>query len=289
MAMEESGAAAVAELEADCQELRGMLESATRPSVRKELRRVLDMLEAELSRARGASAPATAPAAAPAAAPAPASTTTTAAEAPPATPAPKPTPKPAPSPPEHKPVPVAVKSAGPWTEITTFALDLGGYDKPTVTVDVRLKGVEQLPTENVTCDFTEASLDLKVIGLDGQNYRFLKTNLDKDIVPSDSGVKVKKNHVIVTLQKVKGEYGYDSWTDLCAKGRRKPTQKKDKGANAGDGIMDMMRDIYDEGDDNMKKIIGEAMYKAQRGEKYDPKGADMKMPSLDEKSPLDDI
>merc|ERR1711971_544808 len=90
------------------------------------------------------------------------------------------------APPAHKPVPVAVKSAGPWTEITTFALDLGGYDKPLVTVDIRLKGVESLPAENVTCDFTEASLDLKVIGLDGQNHRFLKTNLDKDIVPHES-------------------------------------------------------------------------------------------------------
>ena len=35
--------------------------------------------------------------------------------------------------------------------------------------------------------------------------------------------------------------------------------------------MGMMKDLYDDGDDNMKKIIGEAMYKAQKGEKYEPK------------------
>merc|ERR1712183_674029 len=112
-----------------------------------------------------------------------------------------------------------------------------------------------------------------------------KTNLDKDIVPADSNVKVKKNHVIITLQKVKGEYGYDSWTDLCAKGRRKPTVAK-KENNAQDSIMDMMKDLYDDGDDSMKKIIGEAMYKARRGEKYDPKEADLKTPSLDQ---MDDM
>ena len=28
------------------------------------------------------------------------------------------------------------------------------------------------------------------------------------------------------LRKVKGEYGYDSWVDLCAKGKRKPTASK---------------------------------------------------------------
>ena len=30
-----------------------------------------------------------------------------------------------------------------------------------------------------------------------------------------------------------------------------------------DSIMSMMKDLYDDGDDNMKKIIGEAMYKAR--------------------------
>merc|ERR1711920_502278 len=135
-------------------------------------------------------------------------------------------------------------------------------------------------------DFTESSLDLKVVGLHGANHRFLKTNLDKDIVPRESNVKVKKNHVIITLQKVKGEYGYDSWTDLCAKGKRRPAKDK-KDSNPQDSIMGMMQDMYDDGDDNMKKIIGEAMYKAKRGEKYDPKTDDLKGSSLDEK--MDDI
>lgn len=36
------------------------------------------------------------------------------------------------------------------------------------------------------------------------------------------------------------------------------------------GIMDMMKDMYDEGDENMKKVIGEAMLKSQRGEKSEP-------------------
>lgn len=33
--------------------------------------------------------------------------------------------------------------------------------------------------------------------------------------------------------------------------------------------MDMMRDMYNEGDDNMKKIIGESMLKSRNGEKMD--------------------
>merc|ERR1719164_295555 len=47
---------------------------------------------------------------------------------------------------EKKPVAIDHRSAGPWTEITTFALDLGSYDKPLITVDMRLKGIEALPS-----------------------------------------------------------------------------------------------------------------------------------------------
>merc|ERR1712007_83400 len=106
----------------------------------------------------------------------------------------------------------------------------------------------------------------------------IKTNLDKDIVPAESSVRVKKNHVLITMQKIKGEYGYDSWTDLCAKGKRKPANSQ-KSENPQDSIMGMMKDLYEDGDDNMKKIIGEAMYKAQKGEKVEP---DMKLPDMSE-------
>ena len=36
------------------------------------------------------------------------------------------------------------------------------------------------------------------------------------------------------------------------------------------GIMDMMKDMYDSGDDNMKKVVGEAMLKANNKDKSDP-------------------
>lgn len=36
------------------------------------------------------------------------------------------------------------------------------------------------------------------------------------------------------------------------------------------GIMDMMKNLYEDGDENMRKIIGESMLKSQRGEKMTP-------------------
>jgi len=258
-----------AELQADLKELQAMLQLSKRPSVQEELQRVYNKLERELKGEQGEQAPAAPSAPAVASTTAPKAEPKLAAEKAKAAPATETAAAKAPPP---APAKVDVRSAGPWTEITTFAQDLGGYDKPLVTVDVRLKGVEDLPKENITCDFTESSFDLKVVGLDGKNHRFLKTNLEKDIAPADSQVKVKKNHVIIQLAKVKGQYGYDSWTDLCAKGgKRRPTPSAGKDSDPQASIMNMMQDLYEDGDDNMKKIIGEAMYKAKRGEKYDPK------------------
>merc|ERR1719162_2086043 len=147
-----------------------MLELSKRPAVRQELERVRLKLEAELAAANG-SAKVTSVSAAPVAEPqavdAPATKAPRldadipvepqAADAPEA----KASVAPVSATPAPKPLPVDVKPVGPWTEITTFALDLGGYDKPHVTVDLRMKGVESLPVENMTCDFTSSSLDLK--------------------------------------------------------------------------------------------------------------------------------
>ena len=97
-----------------------------------------------------------------------------------------------------------------YTPITDFAWDQDGYDSPVVTVYVDLSGVGSVK-DNVSCDFTKSSFDLQVLGLDGKNYRLLKDNLDKDIVPEKSRIIVKKNKVVVKLQKVKGTYSYESW------------------------------------------------------------------------------
>lgn len=74
------------------------------------------------------------------------------------------------------------------------------------------------------------------------------------------------------LAKVKqSDYGgYDYWSKLSDKKAREKSNKiKD---NPQSSIMDLMKQMYDEGDDNMKKIIGETMMKQQRGEinKDDP-------------------
>merc|ERR1712087_712927 len=122
-----------------------------------------------------------------------------------------------------------------------------------------LQGVGQVK-DNVTCAFTKSSLDLKIHGHKGKSYRLVITNLDKEIDPEKSKAVVKKNRITITMRKVKGQYGYDSWIDLKAK--RPNAQAKDK--DPSDSIMDMMKQMYDEGDDTMKKTLGEAMLKSRQ-------------------------
>jgi calcyclin binding protein len=54
---------------------------------------------------------------------------------------------------------------------------------------------------------------------------------------------------------------------------RRSKQKKKKDDPSA-SLMDMMKDLYDEGDENMKKIIGEAMMKSRSGEKPAPPSTD---------------
>merc|ERR1711916_379050 len=110
--------------------------------------------------------------------------------------------------------------------------------------------------DNVKCEFKKDEFDLTIHGLNGKNYRLLKDNLDKDIIPGNSKIIVKKDKVVVKLAKVKGEYSYDHWTGLTSKKTKEKKEASSKDPMGG--IMDMMR------------VIGEAMMKAQRGEKSDP-------------------
>ena len=66
------------------------------------------------------------------------------------------------------------------------------------------------------------------------------------------------------MRKAKGQYGYDNWTDLTAKRPKAEASKASSDPSAG--IMDMMKQMYEDGDDTMKKAIGEAMLKSRSGE-----------------------
>jgi len=160
-----------------------------------------------------------------------------------------------------------------YLTIDKFAFDAGQYNTPTVTLYVPLPSPS--PTD-VQCNFTNTSFDLQIrYSSTGKEYRLFKDNLDKDIEGEKCKYIVKSDKVVIKLRKVKGEYGsYDSWTDLTAKktgiGKSKSKSKKDEDPSAS--IMNLMKDMYDSGDDKMKKMIGETMLKQREGKMGDGPG-----------------
>ena len=118
--------------------------------------------------------------------------------------------------------------------------------------------------DKVKCDFTTSSFDVIISGVEGKNYRLSKSNLDKDIKPEGSKVRVKDGRVVLLLAKANS---WDFWTDLVSKTKRSAGAGAGGGNGAGGadgGIMDMMKQMYDSGDDNMKRVIGQAWEKSQK-------------------------
>eukprot|EP00617_Octactis_speculum_P023846 CAMPEP_0185767376 /NCGR_PEP_ID=MMETSP1174-20130828/42641_1 /TAXON_ID=35687 /ORGANISM="Dictyocha speculum, Strain CCMP1381" /LENGTH=248 /DNA_ID=CAMNT_0028451533 /DNA_START=46 /DNA_END=792 /DNA_ORIENTATION=- len=169
------------------------------------------------------------------------------------------------------PPPTALSTGDKYISISSFGWDSGEYNTPWVNIYISLPGVGAVK-DKVECNFDTDNFDLRVHGLAGKNYRLIKDNLDKDIVPAECKKVVKKDRIVLKLKKVKGDYSYDSWTNLVAK-KEKAEKQKTKADPMG-GIMDMMKDMYEDGDDNMKKIIAESMMKARSGDKSGPGGAD---------------
>lgn len=168
---------------------------------------------------------------------------------------------------------IPLSSSVKYVPIDRFAFDAGGYNEPFVTLYIDVPDVGTV-RDSVTCKFTKSSFDLIITNLHGKSYRLYKDCLEKDIDPDKSKFSVKANKVVIKLAKVKtSEYGgFDYWTKLSdpkksskgsgSNGSGNQSKKDDPTAS----IMDMMKQMYDEGDDNMKKIIGETMMKQRNGE-----------------------
>lgn len=165
---------------------------------------------------------------------------------------------PPPEPP--RPIPVAVAPAVAsssqqqqhFIPVDKYAFDAGSYNSPTVSVYVPLPNVgSAISRDSITCTFTITSFDLIVRDLHGKSYRLLNDNLEHDIDPEKSKHLVKADKIVLKLGKTKTDYGsYEHWTQLTAKkDKKKKAAERD---NPAAGIMDLMKQMYDEGDDNMK-------------------------------------
>ncbi|XP_021763887.1 calcyclin-binding protein-like [Chenopodium quinoa] len=166
--------------------------------------------------------------------------------------------------PQHPtPIPV-VTTKVPYTPTQTYST-LSSFsweqDNDKVKIHLSLEGVQE---EKMEKNISPNSIEFKFHDVQGKNYQFAIPKLSKDIVPDQTKVIVKPTRIIVHL--VKASKG--KWQDLHYKeDKLKPNLDKEKDPMVG--IMDLMKNMYEEGDEEMKKTIAKAWTDARSGKTAD--------------------
>jgi len=153
---------------------------------------------------------------------------------------------------------VAARSDLSYATLGSFSWE---QDNEKIRIYIPLEGVEQ---GKVEATFKPTSVDVKFHDVKGKNYRCAIPKLNKETVPDKCKVVVKPTKVIVTLFKAsKG-----NWLDLHFKEDKfKPSMDKEKDPMSG--IMDLMKNMYEDGDEDMKRTIAKAWSDARSGKTTD--------------------
>ncbi|KAK9875127.1 hypothetical protein WA026_005920 [Henosepilachna vigintioctopunctata] len=158
---------------------------------------------------------------------------------------------------------VKLNNYGKFYSILCFYL---GWDQSSKFVKffVTLPAVQTIPSENVVCKFTNKSLELEVKDLGNKDYNFVITKLLNNIDPDASNWKVKTDMVVINAAKVDST-NWSHVTELEKKASDAKSKKleMDKSGAAEDNLMSLMRNMYEQGDDEMKRTIAKAWTEGQ--------------------------
>ncbi|RLM91890.1 uncharacterized protein C2845_PM08G25960 [Panicum miliaceum] len=160
--------------------------------------------------------------------------------------------------PEPQAAPAPARPGLNYVTLGSFSWD---QDNDKIRIYIFLEGVEQEKVETI---FKPMSVDIKFHDVNGKNYRCAIPKLNKEIIPEKCKVVVKPTKVVVTLCKAsKG-----NWLDLHFKEDKfKPSMDKEQDPMSG--IMDLMKNMYEEGDEDMKRTIAKAWSDARSGKTTD--------------------
>lgn len=161
---------------------------------------------------------------------------------------------------------VSAKDLLAYETVSTFSWE---QTDDTVKVLVPMEGVSK---DLVTVNFTATSFDLKVTGLNGRNYRCAVPKLLLKVAPDACSFMVPKSQkrVVIKLAKASSSgYAEKHWSEL----KEKPTSIKPPQPGAKEdpsaGIMDLMKNMYEDGDEDMKRTIAQAWTESR--DKKEPK------------------
>lgn len=119
----------------------------------------------------------------------------------------------------------------------------------------------------IDCEFNDQALDLRILHFNGKNLRLKIAPLNGLIDPAACKLKVKSNSVTLELKKAKNKY----WDDIkekkkggASKSDAAPKKGTEDPADPSGSLMTMMKELYENGDETMKRTIAESWTKAQQ-------------------------
>jgi calcyclin binding protein len=123
-----------------------------------------------------------------------------------------------------------------------------------------IEGVGKIERSNIDCEFNDQAVDLRILHFNGKNLRLKIAPLNGLIDPAACKIKVKSNSLTIEMVKAKNKH----WDDI--KEKKKPSgetsssssKKDEKEGDPNASLMNMMKELYETGDDNMKRTIAES-------------------------------
>jgi len=130
-----------------------------------------------------------------------------------------------------------------------------------------LKNVQNLQQpDGFQSSFHSKAVNFRVCNLSGKNHVFEIKELAHEIDPEKSTYKIKTDMVVIML--AKANIG-KNWSHVTAAEKAKADKKNevpkmdDDSGDPSKGLMNMMKKMYDEGDDDMKRTIAKAWTESQ--------------------------
>ncbi|XP_055897199.1 calcyclin-binding protein-like [Biomphalaria glabrata] len=126
-----------------------------------------------------------------------------------------------------------------------------------------LSNLDQITQDSIQATFTSRSVTIK-IQFPNKVSTLHIARLCEDVVPKECYCKKKSDYVLVMLKKsdVGKTWSYLTEREKKSKELKKP--KLDEQEDPGDSLTKLLKNMYDDGDDEMKRTISKAFYESQK-------------------------
>lgn len=131
-----------------------------------------------------------------------------------------------------------------------------------------LSGLGNLDVDSVKVTYTDESLNVRISNLNGKTLLFNIHKTCHKIAPEKSYHKIKSDYLVIFLSKYNPG---SNWTHITYAEKAVADAKKTNDTKPGDigtddpsaGLMNMMKKLYNEGDEEMKRTIAKAWTEGQ--------------------------